>query len=657
MEQADEWTPNSRVPYLELAKTLEKIEGESKRTKIIDVLAGFFTKVIEYSPDDLLSCVYLCVNQLGPAYEGIELGIAEHTIIKAVAQATGRTVARIKEDMQKKGDLGIVAQQSHHNQKSLASTFGFRSKPHSVQNIFKKLTEIATLTGAASMNKKVELIKSLVVGCRGPETRYLVRSLGGKLRIGLAEQSVLVALANAFTTRHVKEKGLQLSSSKLEELKDEHVLLLKTTYCQCPNYEKIISVAFSDGIESIREKCKLTPGIPLKPMLAHPTKGIDEIMKKICLTFRLQIHMNDSGAVYIYSRNQENNTSKYPDIIDKVRYCAKPSVSSFIADGEIVAWNVDAKSILPFQVLTTRKRKNADDAEIKVKVCVFLFDLLYLNGEPLVTKSFRERRSILQEHFLEMEGQFAFAKSLDSTDTEIINEFFEEAVKGNCEGLMIKTLDEHATYEIAKRSHNWLKLKKDYLEGVGDTLDLVVIGAYFGTGKRTGVYGGYLLACYCPESEEYQSICKIGTGFSDEDLKSQHELLKEYVIEKVNILKHSPVEVFTKSKALVALPSHFQARPYYVFDDASKPDIWFDANVVFEVKCADLSISPLYSAAIGTVDPDKGISLRFPRFVRIRDDKKADDATTADQIVSMYMNQYQVRNSKSQVEEEDDVEY
>ncbi|XP_015603260.1 DNA ligase 1 isoform X2 [Cephus cinctus] len=628
------WKQDEKVPYAALTRTLEIIEDTSARLKIIEILSNYLRSVIVLSPNDLLPSIYLCLNNLAPAYEGIELGIADTTLIKAIAQCTGRSVAQIKAEAQEVGDLGIVAEGARSNQRMM-----FQPAPLTVPTVFIKLKEIAQMAGQASMAKKVDKIQSMFVACRHSEARYLIRSLAGKLRIGLAEQSVLQALALACAMTPPEQErpfkilnaSKKISSDSFKQKYEEVALTLKTTYCECPNYDMIIPVLLKDGVKALPDKCKLTPGIPLKPMLAHPTKGVQEVLTRFeGLKFtcewkydgeRAQIHITETDEVSIYSRNQENNTSKYPDIIARIKNARSENVKSCILDCEAVAWDNEKKQILPFQILSTRKRKDANKADIKVQVCVFMFDLLYLNGEPLVKKPFSKRRELLKQHFKEVEGEWQFATSHDTTTMEEVQDFLEESVKGNCEGLMVKTLDEDATYEIAKRSRNWLKLKKDYLEGVGDTLDLVVIGGYIGKGKRTGTYGGFLLACYDPQTEEYQSICKIGTGFSEDDLQKHAELLKDHVIP--------------------------QAKSYYRYDTNLQPDHWFEPSQVWEIKCADLSLSPVHNAAIGIVDPEKGISLRFPRFVRVRDDKTCEDSTSAQQVADMYNSQEQIKNQSS----------
>lgn len=607
-----------------------------------EILSNFFRSVIALSPNDLLPSVYLCLNKVAPAFEGLELGVAETNIMKAIAQTTGRTLDQIKKDAQETGDLGIVAERSRSSQRMM-----FTPAPHTVEAMFNKLKNIAKMSGATSMQKKVDTIKGIFVACRHSEARFFVRSLLGKLRIGLAELSVLQALAQAVTLTppiENKEPPYNLNALKkcneatIKQKVEETALIIKTVFCHCPDYNQIIPILIEDGLEALPEKCKMRPGVPLKPMLAHPTKGVHEVLERfdgVDFTCeykydgeRAQIHMDEKGVINIYSRNQETNTTKYPDVISRIELTKKDSVKSFILDTEAVAWDRERKQILPFQILSTRKRKDANEADIKVQVCVYMFDLLYLNGETLVTMPFAKRRALLYEHFNESEGNWTFATKLDTDDLNELQIFLDDAVKGNCEGLMVKTLEKEATYEIAKRSRNWLKLKKDYLSGVGDSLDLVVLGGFRGKGKRTGTYGGFLLGCYDQENEEYQSICKIGTGFSDDDLSTHTIFFKDHIIK--------------------------EPRSYYRFNQAHAPDDWFDICQVWEIKCADLSLSPVHQAGIGIVDPEKGISLRFPRFIRIRDDKAVEDATSAQQVADMYQNQDQIKNQQASKKDEED---
>ncbi|KAM4825084.1 DNA ligase 1 [Thomomys bottae] len=639
------WKPGQKVPFLAVARTFEKIEEVSARLRMVETLSNFLRSVVALSPPDLLPVLYLSLSRLGPPQQGLELGVGDGVLLKAVAQATGRQLESIRAEAAEKGDVGLVAESSRSTQRLMLPP-----PPLSAAGVFNKFRDIAGLTGNASTSKKIDIIKGLFVACRHSEARYIARSLSGRLRLGLAEQSVLAALAQAVSLTPpgqefppaVVDAGKGKTAEARKAWLEEQGLVLKQTFCEVPDLDRIVPVLLEHGLEQLPEHCKLSPGVPLKPMLAHPTRGVTEVLKRFdeaAFTCeykydgqRAQIHFEEGGEVKIFSRNQEDNTGRYPDIISRIPKIKLPSVTSFILDTEAVAWDREKKQIQPFQVLTTRKRKEVDAAEIQVQVCLYAFDLIYLNGQSLVREPLSRRRQLLRDNFVETEGEFVFATSLDTKDTEQIAEFLEQSVKDSCEGLMVKTLDVDATYEIAKRSHNWLKLKKDYLDGVGDTLDLVVIGAYLGRGKRAGRYGGFLLAAYDEESEELQAICKLGTGFSDEELDEHYQSLQELVL---------------------ATP-----RPYVRVDGAMAPDHWLDPRAVWEVKCADLSLSPIYPAARGLVDSEKGISLRFPRFVCVREDKNPEEATTSAQVAHLYRKQSQIQNqldsdSNSDVDPED----
>ncbi|KAL4194789.1 hypothetical protein AMTRI_Chr05g61270 [Amborella trichopoda] len=345
------------------------------------------------------------------------------------------------------------------------------------------------------------------------------------MRIGLAEQTVLVALGHAMVYSEVPP----VPSSQIQSRLEEAAKIVKQVYSVAPIYDKIVSALLSAGVRKLSDTCYFTLGVPVGPMLAKPTKGVSEILDKFQDTEftceykydgeRAQIHYLDIGSVEIYSRNAERNTGKFPDVVDSVSRFKKPSVTSFVLDCEVVAYDRQKQKILPFQVLSGRARKGVTLSEIKVSVCIFAFDILYLNGRQLLQELLKVRREV---------------------PLRILY----------CEGLIIKALDRDATYEPAKRSNNWLKLKKDYMDSVGDSLDLVPIAAFHGQGKRTGVYGAFLLACYDEHNEEYQSICKIGTGFSEAMLEERSASLRDKVISA--------------------------PKSYYRYGDTLNPDVWFE---------------------------------------------------------------------------------
>lgn len=669
-----DWKVGDPVPYAALCTTFSMIEMTTKRLEILSHCARFLRQVLRLTPDDLLPVVLLMVGKLAADYAGIELGIGESLIMKAIGESTGRSLKVVKEDQQKVGDLGLVAAKSRGGQPMM-----FKPKPLTVRTVHEGLMKIATVEGQGAQGRKVDGIKKLLSSADinmakgatidinkdkgGPsESKFIIRALEGKMRLGLADKNLQVAVAHAMVAHSVSKDGKKVPSE--EQLKKGEEVF-KAVYAELPAYEVIIPALLEHGIWELRDAVKLKPGVPLKPMLAKPTKSIGEVLdrfegKDFTCEYkydgeRAQIHYvahdtdekfaatiapaagkSDRGIANIFSRNSEDLSKKYPDILEKLPNWVKKGTKSFVLDCETVAWDVEKKHVLPFQQLMTRKKKDVKTEDIKVKVCVFAFDILYLDGDAMVNKPFRERREAMYGAFEEIEGEFAFAKFGNSKEVEEIQTLLEDSIKASCEGLMVKMLDGvESHYEPSRRSQNWLKVKKDYLAGAGDSLDLVVIGAYYGKGKRTNWYGAFQLACYNDQKEQYETVCNIGTGFSEVLLAELYETLSPLAIDR--------------------------AKPFFDHSTGKndQPDVWFEPKYVWEVKTADLTLSPRYRAASSEFGGDgthKGVSLRFPRFIRVRDDKKPDEATSSKQVAEMYRAQESVGKTKGP-SVDDDFEY
>ena len=326
---------------------------------------------------------------------------------------------------------------------------------------------------------------------------------------------------------------------------------LKSIISQYPYHKHVIEGLLMFGhYKMIKNFCKLTPGVPCKPMLAKPTKSINEIFtrfegKKFTCEYKYdglrgQFHYyrnkkTKEHTIQLFSRNLEDMTDIYLDLVEPLEKWAQASnLDSFIIDAEIMAFNSLLNRILSFQVLSTRARKagTAKADKKNVEVCLFIFDVLYVNSETLLESTFSERRSKLDSmdwNVCKNSIRRAHYKNLDNL--EDIQDYLEESIKEGCEGLMVKTLEKNATYHPSKRTFKWLKLKKDYISnnGLGDSFDLVIVGACWGEGKRTGKFGTFLVASYNDAMDTYESCCKVGTGFSDKMLDHLYEHFKTKV--------------------------------------------------------------------------------------------------------------------------------
>ena len=581
--------------FKDIVDALEKLEVTSSRIQTVTILTNLFKKVLETDKKYIDKVVYFIQGKLWPDWYGYpEIGIGEKGLIKAIAMASGLKEREVEELYKKLGDLGLVAEKALSSRRS-TGLLGFVKKKTELtfEKVYDTLKRIAFLQGEGSRDLKIKVLAGLLSEASPKEAKYIARFVQGKLRLGVGDASIIEALAQLFgVPKDVVERAYNLRA-------DLGALAL---------------MMVEEGPESIKD-VHPKPGIPLRPMLAERLHDPAEILKKVGGVGlaeykydgeRAQIHLLSNGKVVIYSRRLENITSPYPDVAQYAKSSIKADEA--IVEGEIVAVDPETGELRPFQELMHRRRKH--DIHIAMKqypVYVRLFDLMYVNGEDYTDKPLPIRRRKLEE-ILDQRDEFKLAEGKIVNNVDDLEKFFYKALNDGCEGLVVKAIHERSVYQAGARGWLWIKYKRDYKSEMVEPVDLVVVGAFYGKGRRGGTFGALLMAGYDKEKDAFTTVCKVGSGFTDEDLAELPEKLKPYIIPK----KHP--RVISEMEA----------------------DVWVQPALVAEIIGAEITLSPIHTCALDKVKSGAGLAIRFPRFVRWRPDKGPEDATTCDEIIEMY---------------------
>jgi DNA ligase-1 len=575
-----------------IAEAYEKIESTTKRLEMTDLLV----QLLKATPKELISKVaYLTQGRIYPDFVNVEIGIAEKSAIKALVRASGRKESEIEESIRKTGDIGETAQEFTAKKKQAS----FFQQPLTVQKVYETFDKIAKASGSGAVDLKLSHLAGLLANATPLEAKYIMRTATGNLRLGIADMTVLDALAIAYGGG--KETR-------------EHI---ERAYNICSDLGRVARTVAEKGIEGIKKFQVIVNG-PIRPMLAERLSSPEEILEKLggkCIAEykydgeRIQAH-KQGEHVRLFSRRLENISSQYPDAVELIQQCVK--AEDAILEAECVAIDVDTGEMRPFQELMHRRRKYEVKETMKeYPVSLFMFDMLCDDGKDLTLEPYPVRRKML-EKTIKQSDRVKIAKHLITNDADELEKFFQEAIEDGCEGLVCKSMAKDSVYQAGARGWLWIKYKRDYKSEMTDTVDLVVVGAFHGRGKRAGTYGALLLAAYNSENDTFETVTKCGTGFTDEDLAKIPKMLQKHLIQH----KHSRVNSLLDA------------------------DVWFEPAKVIEILGAEITLSPIHTCAMNAVRPGSGLAIRFPRFTgNYRVDKAAEDATTGKEIVEMYKKQ------------------
>jgi len=575
--------------YSLIADGYEKIEATAKRLEMTDLLV----KLLKQTPKDLIDkVVYLTQGKLYPDFVGIEIGIAEKLAIRAVTKATGYSEKEIEENVKKTGDLGETTEK--FLEKKTQRTFF--QEPLTVHIVYANLDKMAKAEGPGSIELKISLLAGLLANATPKEGKYVIRTVTGSLRLGIADMTVLDALAVAFgggkDARKYLERAYNISS----------------------DLGRVAKTVAEQGMETVK-KFEVSLGEPIRPMQAERLSSPIEILEKLggkCIAEfkydgeRIQAHKK-GDQVTLFSRRLENITDQYPDGCELLKNYVR--AENAIVEAECVAVDPDTGEMRPFQELMHRRRKyGIKEAMEEYPISLFMFDALYIDGKDLTLEPYPIRRRNL-EKIIEQSDHIKVADYIVTDNLDELERFFEKAVESGCEGLVCKSVTKDAVYQAGARGWLWIKYKRDYKSEMTDTVDLVVVGAFHGRGKRAGTYGALLLTAYNPKIDMFETVTKCGTGFTDEDLKKLPKIMEKHQIPH----RHPRV------------------------NSTLNADIWFEPKVVIETLGAEITLSPIHVCAMNAIRKGSGLAIRFPRFTgNYRLDKSAEDATSVKEIIEMY---------------------
>lgn len=586
------------MTFSRLASYFEQLEKTSSRLSLIHILAELLKEV--GSPEEIEKICYLVQGRIAPFFDAVEIGMADKSIAQAIAQTYGSTKESVLKEYARKGDMGVVAEKFAQESKAK-----IQDARISVDYVFEVLTKIAQISGEGTVEKKLTMFADLLGKVNSLSAKFLVRIPLANLRLGIGDPTVLDALATVKLGDKKQRHYLEDAYNRTSDLG----LIAKTLWGVKNPLHAVTAV----------ERLTVVVGKPIRSELCERLPSPEKTIEKMGTVdsqfkydgFRVQIHKNGND-ISLFSRNLENMTHMFPELIEGAKRQIKAHTA--IVDTEALAYNPESEEFLPFQETTKRRRKYKIAETMKqLPLKAFVFDILYKNGKALIAEPLEKRLEILKET-VESNDTLFVAKTSKIADAKDLGLMLDDAISKGLEGVVVKKLN--SPYEAGARNFNWVKLKRNQSGEMKDTVDCVVLGYVYGKGKRTAFGAGALLVgVYDKQEDMFVTVTKIGTGLTDEEWKSIKERTKGLEID------HKPARV----------------------SSIITPSVWVKPEIVIEVLADEITRSPIHTAGALLRDGkvvEPGYALRFPRLVNFRNkDKKAEDATTVQELITMYKEQ------------------